>query len=90
MKGRGKLFSFFRRRQPKATSKANAIALSGLLTESAARNLRLSAELGRTRYELNRSNTALSDIVAHIDSVNAPNGTLRKVKRTAVAALAAQ
>lgn len=83
------MFKFLRRRQPKATSKANAIALSNLVTEAAAKNLRLSAELGRARFELNRSNTALNEIVAHIDSVKAPNGTLRKVKRTAVACLAA-
>jgi hypothetical protein len=80
MKGRGKLFSFFRRRRPSATSKANAIALSGLVTEAAAKNLRLQAELGRTRH-------ALHSIVGSIDSIKTPNGTLRKVRRQAVEGL---
>jgi hypothetical protein len=90
MKGRGKLFKFLRRRQPKATSKANAIALSNLVTEAAAKNLRLSAELGRARFELNRSNQALNQIIGSVDSVNTPNGTLRKVRRIAAQGLGEQ
>lgn len=73
------MFKFFRRR-PSATSKANAIALSGLVTEAAAKNLRLQAELGRRTHSLNQ-------IVGSIDSIKTPNGTLRKVRKIAVEGL---
>lgn len=70
---------FFNRR-PKAISKANAVALSGLVTEAAAKTFRLQIELANTRG-------ALKSIVSSIDSINTPNGTLRKVRRIAENAL---
>jgi hypothetical protein len=73
------VFKFLNRR-PSATSKANAVALSGLVTEAAAKNFRLQVELANTRG-------ALKNIVSSIDSINTPNGTLRKVRRIAENAL---
>jgi hypothetical protein len=69
------VFKFLNRR-PSATSKANAVALSGLVTEAAAKNLRLEAELLRAQ-------SALKNIIIAAGSVNAPNGTTRKLQRIA-------